>query len=162
MNWVIFFHKICKFSLKSNFFKGYQTNQNEKLTKTDSENCFWGKQNDDFLLSVPSCFFSHAIYKRQKTLHLAPRHICEHLGLLLQPHVPWHFPSTSFYRECPPLGTKKQQNSPQRAKRRAAQALSSTVTQFSNHHFTAKSVMPEYIQVALSVRGYLLLAVIHK
>lgn len=111
-----------------------------------------------FLHLYPPATFSVIQYiERQKTLHhststpvLAPAASCS-----------LTFPNTSFYhREWPPLCTKKHINCPQRAKRGAAEALCSIIIQFPNHHSTAKWVILGYIHVALSVRGYLILAVI--
>lgn len=109
-------------------------------------------ENQNFLPSVPSCFFSHAIYIYREnfaasiTPHLwtpvlAPTASC---SLTFPKHQLLQGVSTTGYKEATELSL-------QRPKRGTAEALSSIIMQLWNYHFTAKWVMPEYIQVALSV-----------
>lgn len=153
----------CSFSLKSNFSTGYATNQNEKLTKTDLENCLWGESMQNFLSSVPNSFFSHAPSReRQKpAASITPclLNTCACSCRLSLPDIPQAaaFTGSNCWVQGSSRGLYRE------PRRGAAEAISAVTTQqFSNQHFTEKWIMSEHIQVALTMRGYSLLAVIPK
>lgn len=152
-----------RFSLKSNFSKGYPTKLNEKWTKTDLENSLWGESKQNFLSCVLNCFFGHAPSReRQKpAASITPclLNTCACSCTLMLPDIPQAAAFTGSNRQL--QGSNRVLY--RELRREAAEAISAiTIQQFSNWHFTAKLLMSEYVQVALTMRDYSLLAVITK
>lgn len=158
-----FSHGKCRFSLKSRFSKGYpKKNKNEKLTKIDLENCFWGESKQNFLSSVPNCFFSHAPSReRQKPAASITPHLlntCDCSCRLMLPDIPQAAAFTGSNH-----WVQGSNSAPQRAKEGGSwgHICHNNTTILKSAFYSKISYVCVY-SGSLTMRGYSLLAVIRK